>query len=103
MRDRKGYFKALRVTAGADQLINKICEVCNDPKYNAKINGDEDVNSSAMLGFLFEKIVHTPKNKEEVLSNILFSIFKLKNAQGELMSMDEVAKISKEIIDGYQS
>lgn len=103
MKERKTYLRALRVTQGADLLIDRICEVCNDPKHNAKINGDEDVNGSAVLGYLFEKIVHTPKNKEEVLSDILYNVFKLKNAEGEQKSLEEVTRISREIVHGNQS
>jgi hypothetical protein len=77
--------------------------VCNDPKHNAKINGDEEVTCSTILGFLFEKIVHTPKNKEEVLSDVLYNVFKLKNAQGEQMSMEQVAVISRDIVYEYRS
>jgi len=103
MKARKGYFRALRVTAEADKLIERICEVCNDPKHNAKINGDDDVTGSSILGFLVENIVHTPTTKEDVLSDTLFNIYKLKNSQGEQITQEDVAKISKEIINGYQS
>jgi len=69
MSETKIVVRCIRFTKTADDFIEKLCNSLN--RYNLKINGDDEVCTSNLLGYVFEKMSHNKQTRLETLSLLL--------------------------------
>lgn len=92
MGNPKNVFKGLRLTTGADLLLEGVSDTCN--KYNICINGSGAVNASSLLSSIWENAAHSPE-KTRTLENLLFTL-DLKDNTGKRLDPSLIKLIAKE-------
>jgi len=92
----KVVFRAVRFTRIADELIERLCLVCN--KSNFKINGESEINPTILLGYFFEKLAHQKDACSEDLLKFL-NMIDVKNQYGKELDIDIVRIILREMND----
>jgi predicted MarR family transcription regulator len=92
----KNVFKGLRLTTGADLLLEGVSDTCK--KYNICINGSGEVNASSLLSFIWEHAAHS-KDKTKKLEDLLFTL-DLKDNTGKPLDPTLIKLIAKEATNG---
>jgi len=96
LKEPKVVFRAVRFTKTADELIERLCNVCN--KSNFKINGESEINPTILLGYFFEKLSHQRDSRSEDLLKFLNTI-DVRNQYGKELDILSVRVILREIND----
>lgn len=91
---RRSVFKGTNVTKEADQIIERICAVGN--YYKLHINGDDKLNTSALIGYIFEDIAAS-KNKPQKLRDFL-KILSIKDNRGEPINQEKLDEIIEDVL-----
>jgi len=89
-------FRAVRFTKTADELIERLCHICN--KSNFKINSESEINPTILLGYFFEKLSHQKDSRSEDLLRFL-NVIDVRNQYGKELDILSVINILREIDD----